>query len=337
MKQKLLLLLAFLAVQTLTFAQNSEYVLFFDQVTENQSIKYNDDATTSIMDGATDYTIEMWVLPTSNMTSGQVLLTMRNTFRLTFYTNNRFYFTHKDNSSGTVVNTYYNVTDNALTIDQWNHIAVVCNSTDGANGSIKLYVNGVDVSAQSYEAKPLVGGDANNDIFVSYGGGQYSNMMAREIRIKRVAVDPSTFHIALTDNNYTTDADTAVLFHFAEGTGLTTVNAASGVDANFGFGGAHYPTWVLLTNSLKAKNYANITFSIYPNPVTENHFVVQTNNNEVLKSVEITDILGKVVRKINFNESVSSTEIATDNLRKGIYLVKTITDAGIGTQKLVIK
>jgi len=337
MKRKLLFLLIIaLFTQGNLLAQDSQYVLFFDQVTENQSVKYNDDATTSMMDGATDYTIEMWVLPTDNTQSGEVFLSMRNMFRLTFYTNNRFYFTHKDPNASTI-NTFYNVTNDALTLNQWNHIAVICNSTDGANGSIKLYVNGVDVSAQAYEAKALVGGATNNDVFVGYGGGNYPNMMAREIRIKKEAIDPATFHTSLTDPNYATDANTTVLFHFAEGSGTTTLNSASGVNANLGFAGAHYPTWVLLSNSLSVNNNKPITFNIYPNPVTDNHFMVQTQNNEILKNIEVTDVLGKVVSSINFDDDTTMFEVATDNLRKGIYLVKTVTNAGIGTQKLIIE
>jgi len=337
MKRQLLLLLSIvLFTQSNVFAQDSQYVLFFDQVTENQSIKYSDDATTSMMDGATDYTIEMWVLPTDNTQSGEVFLSMRDMFRLTFYTNNRFYFTHKDPNASTI-NTFYNVTNNALTLNQWNHIAVICNSTDGANGSIKLYVNGVDVTVQAYEAKALVGGAANNDVFVGYGGGNYPNMMAREVRIKNEAIDPATFHVALTDPNYVTDANTAVLFHFAEGSGTTTVNTASGVDANLGFNGAHYPTWVLLTDALNINNNKSINFSIYPNPVNAEHFMIQTKNNETLKSIEITDILGKVVRSVKFDNQPASFKVSTSRLRKGIYLVKIVTNAGIGTQKLLIE
>ena len=330
MTKKLLLGLTFTLLTSFFALAQSDYVLQFDAATENQSIKYADDATTSMMDGATDYTFEMWVKPNSNSASGEVWLSMRNMARITFWSNNRFYFTHKDNSTGTVTNTFYNSTTNAITIDEWNHIAVICNSTDGANGSIKLYVNGVDVTASAYDAKPLVGGDANNDVFVSYGGGDYSNMMAREIRIKKTAEDVANLHTALTDPNYTTDADTAVLFNFAEGTGLTTVNAASGIDANFGFGGAHYPTWVLLADTLATKSESIADFSIYPNPAND---IVNIQSNETLKNVSIFNILGKQV----FNQNNNLETLNLSNLNAGIYLIKVETEQGIGTRKLVIK
>jgi len=188
MIKKLLLglTIAFMAINYVN--AQSEYVLQFDAATENQSIKYSDDATTSMMDGATDYTIEMWVKPNDNSESYEIWVYMRDLFKVVFYTNNRFYLQLLEGG-----NTYYNSTDDAITLNEWNHIAVVCNSTDGANGSIKLYVNGVDVTASSYDAKSLIGGAANNDIFVGYGannsgGSTYANMLAREVRIKKTAV-----------------------------------------------------------------------------------------------------------------------------------------------------
>ena len=329
MTKKLLLGLTFTLLTSFYALAQSEYVLKFDAATENQSIKYTDDATTSMMDGATDYTIEMWVKPNDNSASGDVWVGMRNMARLTFWSNNRFYFTHKDNSTGTVVNTFYNSVNDAITVNEWNHVAVVCNSTDGANGSIKLYVNGVDVTASAYDAKPLVGGDANNDVFVSYGGGDYSNMMAREVRIKKTAVDAADFHINIADDNYVTDADTAALFSFAEGTGLTTVNAASGSIANFGFGGAHYPTWVLLSTTVAAVNSNNlINFNVYPNPAND---IVNIQTEDSIKNVSIYNILGKLV----FSDNKET--LNTSNLNAGIYLLKVTTDKGIGTSKLVIK
>jgi len=329
MMKKLLLglTIAFMAINNVN--AQSEYVLQFDAATENQSIKYADDATTSMMDGATDYTFEMWVKPNDNSASGDVWLGMRNMARITFWSNNRFYFTHKDNSTGTVANTFYNSTNDAITVNEWNHVAVICNSADGANGSIKLYVNGVDVTAATYDANPLVGGDANNDVFVSYGGGDYSNMMAREVRIKKTAVAVVDLHIDIADANYITDADTTTLFNFAEGSGLTTVNSASGIDANFGYGGAHYPTWILLSTTVAAVNSNNlINFNVYPNPAND---VINIQTENLIKNVAIYNILGKLV----YTNNVETVNVSS--LDAGIYLIKVETEKGIGTSKLVIK
>jgi len=251
-------------------------------------------------------------------------------FKIVFYTNNRFYFQHLDNGT----NTYYNVTDNAITINEWNHIAVICNSTDGVSGSIKLYVNGIDVTFQNYDAKSLIGSATNNDIFVGYGvsnggSGVYANMLAREIRIKKTAEDITNLHVDITDVNYATDSDTAAIFSFPEGAGLTTVNTASGLDANFGFGGAHYPTWVLLSSTLATKSNLLIDFSIYPNPATD---IVNIQSDDAVKNVSIFNILGKQV----YSKSNENT-IDTSSLGSGIYLIKVETSKGNATRKLVIK
>lgn len=311
-----------------TYAQ-SEYVLKFDAATENQSIKYADDATSSIMDGATDYTIEMWVKPNENSVNGEVWLSMRNMFRITYFTNNRFYFTHKDGSGN---NTFYNVNDEALVLNVWNHIAVICSSTDGDDGSIKLFVNGVDVSAESYVANTLVGGDANNDIFVGYGvGADYANMDAREVRIKNEAIDPSSFHIVLSDTNYGTDANTAAVFNFAEGTGITTVNTASSTNADLGFSGAHYPTWVDFdVNTASTSTNKIVKFSVYPNPATD---IITVQSEAKITNISIYNILGKMV----YNQTTSLTSINTSKLNAGIYILKVNTVNGIGSRKLVIK
>lgn len=345
MKIKLHYLVIAFMMQSIIYAQtntqkiaseDSEYVLNFDGVSENQSIKYTDDATSSLIDAATDYTIEMWVYPQDNMNSGDVLLSMTDIFRLTFYTNNRFYFTHKD-PSASVVNTFYNVTDDALTMNQWNHIAVICNSTDGDNGSIKLYVNGTDVSADTYEAKALIGGSEDNHVYVgSFLGNatQFPSMMAREIRVKKEAVDPSTLNIDISDANYTTDANTAILFHFAEGTGLVTENEASGTNADLGFSDAHYPTWVTLSSTVVAVNEVNlVNFSIYPNPATR---FVELQSTDAIESITVFDILGKMVYTKAFDH-VSKTRLNTNTLNKGLYLLSVKTAKGSASKKLIIR
>ncbi len=316
-----------------SMAQDSEYVLRFDNSTENQSIKYDDDVISSMMDGATDYTIEMWVKPTDATVSGDVWFGMRNMFRLTYYYNHRFYFTHKDASGGgETTNLFFNSTEDAITLNAWNHVAVICNSTDGDNGSLKLYVNGVDMTAGTNDAISLVGGDANNDVFVSYGGGDYSNMYAREIRVLKRAISPDELSTDLSDSNYSADDDTAVLFHFAEGEGLTTINEASGINANFGFGGSHYPTWVLLSETVVGNTYFDSTvFNSFPNP-SNGSFSIKSK--DLIKTIQITDVLGKKV----FSESVGSNATTVNtNLTKGIYLMQIVTSKGSGTQKIVVE
>lgn len=334
MKKQLLFIIAMTIIaQSSIFAQ--EYVLRFDNSEENQSIKYSDDVVSSIMDGATDYTIEMWVKPTEDIASNDVFLSMRNTFRLTYYFNHRFYFTHKDNSSGTVTSLFFNTQEEVMTIGAWNHIAVICDSSDGAGGSLKLYVNGVDVTEGENDAIPLVGNEDNNDVFVSYGGGDYSNMYARKVRVLKRAVPIEELHTDLYDDDYVSDDDTAILLNFTEGEGLTTLNEASGVDAAFGYGGSHYPTWVLLADTVIGTTELNVSnFSVYPNPNSNGVFYIESE--DTIQNISISNLLGEIIFSKSFDSEMTSVNIDS-GLTSGIYLVNITTKLGTLSRKAVVQ
>jgi hypothetical protein len=146
------------------------------------------------------------------------------------------------------------------------------------------------------------------------------------------AAQQSIRQVDLSDSNYSADDDTAVLFHFAEGEGLTTINEASGINANFGFGGSHYPTWVLLSETVVGNTYFDSTvFNSFPNP-SNGSFSIKSK--DLIKTIQITDVLGKKV----FSESVGSNATTVNtNLTKGIYLMQIVTSKGSGTQKIVVE
>jgi hypothetical protein len=78
-------------------------------------------------------------------------------------------------------------------------------------------------------------------------------------------------------------------------------------------------------------------FSLYPNPASSN-FTLQLFNENKLSDLTyvLSDITGKVISSNNVT-SVKS-QIAIDNLVKGIYLVSVFEqDQIIGTQRLVIE
>ena len=69
---------------------------------------------------------------------------------------------------------------------------------------------------------------------------------------------------------------------------------------------------------------------IYPNPVLKTLFI-ETNSNLILREVLIYNLLGKVVQKEkNVTESISLKAFP-----KGIYLLKIITNQGIGVKKIL--
>lgn len=345
MKKQLLLLLTFaVLIQGTIFAQ--DYCLQYDGI--GSRVQYPNDATLDLMNGATDYTIEAWVYPTSEDIHNNVILKRYYQFALTMYqdANRRIYFTHYSNSGGsTYVNSLYNV----ININEWNHIAVIC---DSGENSLKIYVNGVDVTADSggvattqtaLTLEPLPD-DANAtyhpNFYVGYSGTSAIPLaVIDKVRVKKTAETIGSLQTSITDPPYTTDADTSILMNFNEGSGDVTLNEASGSNANLEcYGGcAEIPVWTTVATTLSLSDNNTTDFSIFPNPVNSEFFTIQARNNEIIQEVELVDILGKSVKKIAFNTAVNSENVNVDKLNAGIYIVKIKTDAGIGTQKIVIE
>ena len=70
---------------------------------------------------------------------------------------------------------------------------------------------------------------------------------------------------------------------------------------------------------------------IYPNPVTNGTFYINTNTNST-KEVVVYDVLGKQVIKTSTTNAVN-----VSNLKGGVYIVKITEDGKTATRKLVIK
>jgi uncharacterized repeat protein (TIGR01451 family) len=77
-------------------------------------------------------------------------------------------------------------------------------------------------------------------------------------------------------------------------------------------------------------------FVLYPNPAHD--FVqIKLQNNELIESIYITDVLGKAVKKVRAI-SENQTTISTSDLSSGIYVVEIITQNNTKiSKKLIIK
>jgi len=341
MKRKLLLLSFVLLIQSIAFAQ--DYTLLYDGV--DSRTNYPTDTNLDMMNGATDYTIEAWFYPTDADIHNRVILKRWYQFAITMYqnTNKRVYFTqYSDNG---VTKTYVNSLYNVVNLNQWNHVAIINNATDD---TIKIYVNGVDVTADSsgtattHTAIPLEAAPGNAaNFYVGYGGsGTVPFAYIDKVRVKKTAEDIANLNATnVSATPYTTDADTAILFNFDEGSGTSTANEATGTMATLECRGgcAEIPVWDVVANVMATNQTPNIDFSVYPNPVTANHFSVKAQNDESIQAIELTDILGKIVKVEKYTTNPTNVSISTEGLSQGIYLIKTTTNKGIGTQKLLIK
>jgi hypothetical protein len=80
----------------------------------------------------------------------------------------------------------------------------------------------------------------------------------------------------------------------------------------------------------------NVKFTVYPNPAKD-YIIIQLNSLVDKKvQIQLTDVAGKVVLSNMFNTVNGTINIATNQLTKGVYLVKLITEAETYIQKVMI-
>ncbi|HTN36187.1 MAG TPA: T9SS type A sorting domain-containing protein [Arachidicoccus sp.] len=73
--------------------------------------------------------------------------------------------------------------------------------------------------------------------------------------------------------------------------------------------------------------------SVYPNPVLQNSFYLKTGN-QIVKSILITDVSGKITYKDNREHTNETLLIPVKNWAKGIYFIRLNTDHGVQTIKI---
>ena len=89
-----------------------------------------------------------------------------------------------------------------------------------------------------------------------------------------------------------------------------------------------------VNTSLATKNFTSSNFKVFPNPTTDNWNFI-SNNNLKINSIQVVDILGKVV--ISKNTVSDNVTIDASTLTNGIYFAKVATDATVETVKLIKK
>ena len=76
------------------------------------------------------------------------------------------------------------------------------------------------------------------------------------------------------------------------------------------------------------ENQLATTWSIYPNPATDN-FHIQSEHD--IKEIKILDLNGNVIKYVA-NEK---TSIDISDISIGLYIIQVTTDKGISSQKLI--
>lgn len=101
---------------------------------------------------------------------------------------------------------------------------------------------------------------------------------------------------------------------------------------NSAAGTIYYDNFKIVDNDNLSVNQNQIEgLKIYPNPVTNGTFYINTNADST-KEVVVYDVLGKQVIKTSTTNAVN-----VSNLKGGVYIVKITEDGKTATRKLVIK
>ena len=216
-------------------------VLEFDGY--NDYAVYPNDVALQKLDGASDYTLEAWlfIADESDINEYDVIINRDNSFMIQLRSNLRVSFRILKSDSTWA---YYNSTENAMTIGQWNHIAVIRNTEPDPN-TLKIFVNGTDVSGSwwGYDMRSDGGdlyiGKRSNDT-------NYLKGYIDEIRLKDNAEDSENLHSGSFSSLYSWDGNTAAIFHFDEDFGPTVTSNEAGHQAVLGssdVGDSAEPTW----------------------------------------------------------------------------------------------
>jgi GH35 family endo-1,4-beta-xylanase len=75
-------------------------------------------------------------------------------------------------------------------------------------------------------------------------------------------------------------------------------------------------------------------FAIFPNPVTSGKIIIESKTLHQITNVEFIDFQGKVVKKVQANQT--KLEIEVTDLMKGIYFVRVQSEKSIFSKKIII-
>lgn len=124
--------------------------------------------------------------------------------------------------------------------------------------------------------------------------------------------------------------------HLLEGdawTGSTTVDQLAFLFDNYESG--YYVDNIILNNDpASTENFAKLGLNVFPNPVSD--IVNITSPEANIQAVTITDLNGRTVKSINFN-NVAETTVDASDLASGIYLMNITANGTVATQKIVKK
>lgn len=123
---------------------------------------------------------------------------------------------------------------------------------------------------------------------------------------------------------------------YAAGAELTTVEGESYLMMIDGFDGAQGEFCIQFTKKegVGLADANGFDFKLYPNPAQDKLII---KSAKATKSIAAIDVLGKVVKKVNY-EAAQEMEMNVNDLKAGVYIIQVLsTDNHISTQKVIVE
>lgn len=98
------------------------------------------------------------------------------------------------------------------------------------------------------------------------------------------------------------------------------------------YGSPSSPYQVLIFSTTGINNMQNVNLNVYPNPVND---ILKINSEETIMTIELTNILGKVLLHKHVNER--STEMYMGSYQSGYYLLHIVTKNGKEIVSKIVK
>lgn len=124
------------------------------------------------------------------------------------------------------------------------------------------------------------------------------------------------------------------LIHTSTGLAVDTGSIGFFQFMNNNWGGYAYLDNIQFGEPTSTENFAKLGLNVFPNPVSD--IVNITSPEANIEAVTITDLNGRTVKSINFN-NVAETTVDASDLASGIYLMNITANGTVATQKIVKK
>lgn len=197
-----------------------------------------------------------------------------------------------------------------------------------ANGDvIKFYTRaGTNFSSTPDRLELRLSTEGNASVTPSTGSADLGSFTAVAVSVNP-NLAPNVYPVTWTEFTYTvtglpdaTDCKLAFRYYVTNG-GPTGAN-----------GNAIWLDALTINRVLSTDAFFKSNFSVFPNP-TSNVLHITSISNKAIENIQITDINGRIVSKVNNN----TDQINIGALNAGVYFLKITTEQGTGTTKIVKK